>query len=100
MTPAAATSTCRAASAWAAASRRRDVASCLGPSEGPSPPATGLRRRSRLRPNAITALIATALVVSGCHVFDRPATMHAAAPAGTWHVVAPGENLETIARRA
>src|SRR5262245_31389878 len=73
MTPAAATSICRAASAWAAAFRRRDLA-------GP--------------------LIAAALVVSGCHAFDKPAPMHAAAPAGTWHVVAPGEDLETIARRA
>src|SRR5262245_32947540 len=73
MTPAAATSTCRAASASAAAFRRPDLAG---------------------------ALIATALALSACHAFDKPAPMHVAAPAGSWYVIAPGETLETIARRA
>jgi lipoprotein YgeR len=39
------------------------------------------------------------VVSAGCH-FGRQAPMHAESPAGTWHVVAPGESLETIARRA
>ena len=42
-----------------------------------------------------------ALVASGagCHLGGvKP--LHAESPAGSWHVVAPGETLETIARRA
>ena len=37
--------------------------------------------------------------MTGCH-FGRAAPLHAEAPAGRWYVVAPGESLETIARRA
>ncbi len=40
-----------------------------------------------------------ALVATGCH-FGGAAPLHAESPAGTWYVIAPGENLEVIARRA
>src|SRR6185436_3904805 len=95
MTPVAATSTCRAASASAAASRSLD----LGPSKGPRPPAMGLRRQSRLRPDAISLFLLAGVVFAGCHS-SRGEPAHAERPAGTWHVVAPGESLETIAKRA
>jgi murein DD-endopeptidase MepM/ murein hydrolase activator NlpD len=42
---------------------------------------------------------AAALGLAGCHL-GRTTPMHAGAPAGSWHVVAPGESLETIAKRA
>jgi murein DD-endopeptidase MepM/ murein hydrolase activator NlpD len=76
MTPAAATSICRAASAWAAASPRRNRASAC-----------------------LLALAVAAFAVAGCHA-GRAAPQHPGAPAGTWYVVAPGETLETIAQRA
>jgi murein DD-endopeptidase MepM/ murein hydrolase activator NlpD len=41
-----------------------------------------------------------ALAAAGCHAFDRPAPLHPEAPAGTWYVIAPGESLDAIARRA
>src|SRR5881394_2069175 len=85
MTPAAATSISRAASAWAAGSRSLDSA-------------MGLRRQSRLRPDAIN-LVFLALAAGGCH-FGAAPPMHPESPAGSWYVVAPGETLETIARRA
>jgi lipoprotein NlpD len=59
----------------------------------------GLRRQSRLRPDAINLCLLTSLALAGCHL-GRKAPMHAASPAGTWHVVAPGESLEAIAKRA
>ena len=37
--------------------------------------------------------------VAGCH-FGAAPPMHPESPAGNWYVVAPGETLETIARRA
>jgi murein DD-endopeptidase MepM/ murein hydrolase activator NlpD len=40
-----------------------------------------------------------ALAVTGCHLV-RSAPMHPESPAGNWYVVAPGETLEAIARRA
>jgi murein DD-endopeptidase MepM/ murein hydrolase activator NlpD len=40
-----------------------------------------------------------ALTGPGCH-FGRAAPMHPESPAGSWYVVAPGETLEAIARRA
>src|SRR5262245_48998956 len=72
MTPAAATSISRAASASAAASR--------------------LPRRAVL-------VAVAALCLAGCHP-GRQAPAHAERPAGTWHVVAAGESLEAIAKRA
>src|SRR6185436_3082459 len=72
MTPAAATSISRAASASAAASRL---------------------------PNRTVAVAAAALCLAGCNL-GRKTPVHAASPAGTWHVVAPGESLEAIAKRA
>ncbi len=45
---------------------------------------------------ALTALVTTA----GCHLFRDRAPMHAETVPGRWYVVAPGESLETIARRA
>jgi murein DD-endopeptidase MepM/ murein hydrolase activator NlpD len=39
------------------------------------------------------------LLLAGCH-FGRGTPMHAESPPGSWYVVAPGETLETIARRA
>jgi lipoprotein NlpD len=44
-------------------------------------------------------MLPLAMLVAGCH-FGRGTPMHAESPPGTWHVVAPGETLETIARRA
>jgi lipoprotein NlpD len=58
----------------------------------------GLRRRSRLRGDAIDLILVLSLV-AGCH-FGRAAPMHPQSPAGSWHVVAPGETLEAIARGA
>jgi murein DD-endopeptidase MepM/ murein hydrolase activator NlpD len=40
-----------------------------------------------------------ALAVTGCHL-QRRAPLHPESPTGSWYVVAPGENLEAIARRA
>ena len=40
-----------------------------------------------------------ALAAAGCH-FTGPPPMHAESPPGSWYVVAPGETLEAIARRA
>ena len=40
-----------------------------------------------------------ALVATGCH-FGGAAPLHAESPPGSWYVIAPGENLEVIARRA
>jgi lipoprotein NlpD len=40
-----------------------------------------------------------ALLAMGCHL-GRPAPLHPESPPGSWYVVAPGENLEVIARRA
>ena len=45
------------------------------------------------------AVVALVLTAAGCHHGPREPT-HAARPAGQWHVVAPGETLETIAKRA
>jgi lipoprotein NlpD len=65
----------------------------------------GLRRRSRLRPDAIDRaflrrlLLTLALLAGGCH-FGRGTPMHAESPPGSWYVVAPGETLEVIAKRA
>jgi len=59
----------------------------------------GLRRQSRLRPDAINLCFLTIVALAGCHL-GRKTPMHAASPAGTWHVVAPGESLEAIAKRA
>lgn len=60
----------------------------------------GLRRQSRLRPDAINLfLLAVALFSGGCH-FAAAKPMHPESPPGNWYVVAPGETLETIARRA
>src|SRR3954471_24670576 len=70
MTPGAATSTSRAASVWAAASRRLELAVALG-----------------------------VLAAAGCHQ-GRAVPAHAERPAGVWHVIAPGETLEEIAKRA
>jgi murein DD-endopeptidase MepM/ murein hydrolase activator NlpD len=39
------------------------------------------------------------LAVAGCH-FGRATPMHAESPPGSWYVVAPGETLEVIAKRA
>src|SRR5438309_585721 len=72
MTPGAATSICRAASASAAACRWRE---------------------------GLAAVALVALAATGCH-FGRQAPLHAESPAGSWYVIAPGENLEIIARRA
>jgi len=44
-------------------------------------------------------VIAAALCLAGCH-FGGQTQLHTASPAGTWHVVAAGESLETIAKRA
>jgi murein DD-endopeptidase MepM/ murein hydrolase activator NlpD len=52
------------------------------------------------RPRELPIALALGLLVGGCQLFQRQPPLHAAAPAGTWHVVAPGESLETIARRA
>ena len=41
-----------------------------------------------------------ALAAGGCHLFESRAPLHPAAPAGSWYVVAPGDSLEAIARRA
>src|SRR5215831_9829065 len=73
MTPAADTSISRAASAWAAASRWRSFRTA--------------------------AFMAVLGAVAGCH-FGAAPPMHPESPAGNWYVVAPGETLETIARRA
>lgn len=43
--------------------------------------------------------IVLGVLAAGCHQ-GRAVPMHAERPAGTWHVVAPGESLETIAKRA
>jgi murein DD-endopeptidase MepM/ murein hydrolase activator NlpD len=40
-----------------------------------------------------------ALLAAGCH-FGRGTPMHAESPPGSWYVVAPGETLEAIAKRA
>ena len=69
-------STCRAASASVAASRRPERALA-----------------------ALALTLALAASGAGCHLGGVKAT-RAASPAGSWHVVAPGETLETIARRA
>jgi lipoprotein NlpD len=55
--------------------------------------------RPRDLPITLT-IAALALEMGGCQVFHTQAPLHPEAPAGTWHVVAPGESLETIARRA
>jgi lipoprotein NlpD len=55
--------------------------------------------RRRDRAAAAFVLIALGLVVAGCH-HGGPAPQRASRPAGTWHVMAPGESLEEIARRA
>jgi lipoprotein YgeR len=39
------------------------------------------------------------LAAAGCH-FGRQAPLHPESPPGSWYVIAPGENLEVIARRA
>ena len=44
-------------------------------------------------------MLALALAVTGCH-FGAAKPMHPESPSGSWYVVAPGETLETIARRA
>jgi lipoprotein NlpD len=44
-------------------------------------------------------LVLGVLATSGCHA-GRAEPMHAGRPAGAWHVVAPGETLEAIAKRA
>jgi lipoprotein NlpD len=44
-------------------------------------------------------LVLAALAVAGCH-YGRQTATPTASPAGTWHVVAPGETLEMIARQA
>jgi len=44
-------------------------------------------------------LAVAAFAVAGCHL-GRAAPVHPGAPAGSWYVVAPGETLEAIARRA
>ena len=60
----------------------------------------GLRRQSRLRPDAIEiALVLAMLAVAGCHA-GRETPAHPERTAGAWHVVAPGETLEAIAKRA
>ena len=46
-----------------------------------------------------SAWLLAAVLMTGCH-FGRAAPLHPEAPAGRWYVVAPGETLETIARRA
>ena len=55
---------------WAAASRRLELAVVLG-----------------------------VLAAAGCHQ-GRALPTHAERPAGVWHVIAPGETLEAIAKRA
>jgi murein DD-endopeptidase MepM/ murein hydrolase activator NlpD len=45
-------------------------------------------------------LFGCALAAGGCHLFESRAPLHPEAPAGSWHVVAAGESLEAIARRA
>lgn len=55
---------------WAAASRRLELAVVLG-----------------------------VLAAAGCHQ-GRAVPTHAERPAGVWHVIAPGETLEAIAKRA
>src|SRR5881398_4240045 len=74
MTPGAATSTCRAASVSASASRRLELAVFL-------------------------AVLLGVLAAAGCHQ-GRAVPTHAESPGGTWHVIAPGETLEAIAKRA
>src|SRR5262245_55351491 len=78
MTPAAATSICRAASASAAASPRRN---------------------HRTIAPRLLALAAALGGCAGCQL-GRATPMHPEVPAGNWYVVAPGESLEAIARRA
>src|SRR5687768_11155455 len=73
MTPVAAMSTCSAASA--SAGRCRPLSARL------------------------ITLAALLLLGGGCHL-ARPAPMHPESPAGKWHLVAAGETLEEIARRA
>src|SRR6185436_13822265 len=85
MTPAAVTSISRAASAWAAAFRRRDVRIVLA---------------AAARSAGVRLLFGCALATGGCHLFESRAPLHPEAPAGSWHVVGPGESLEEIARRA
>src|SRR6187549_2188193 len=70
MTPGAGTSICRAVLASAAASRSHR-----------------------------TAVALIALAVAGCH-FGRQEPAHAERPAGAWHVMAPGETLEALAKQA
>jgi murein DD-endopeptidase MepM/ murein hydrolase activator NlpD len=41
-----------------------------------------------------------ALAAGGCRLFESRAPLHPEAPAGRWYVVAPGDSLEAIARRA
>src|SRR5262245_7432188 len=72
MTPAAATSISRAASAFAVASRWRD-----------------------LRVGLALAMLAAA----GCHLPGK-APAHAQSPAGTWHVMEAGETLAAVAQSA
>ena len=79
MTRAAATSICRAASAWAAASRR---------------PESGVARRLAL------ALLVAVGGASPAAIRPGKAPVHAESPAGRWYVIAPGENLAEVARRA
>ena len=44
-------------------------------------------------------VLVTMLAAAGCHQ-GRDTAAHPARPAGEWHVIAPGETLEAIAKRA
>src|SRR5262245_10554637 len=76
MTPAAATSTCKAASACAVVSRPRDLRVAL----------------------ALAVLVAAG-GVAGCRLPGK-APLHAQSPAGSWHVMEAGETLAAVAQSA
>jgi len=48
---------------------------------------------------ALALLVAVGGCVAGCH-WPGKAPVHAESPAGRWYVIAPGENLAEVARRA